>query len=626
LEITEQQEVVPAQRLHVMFFNRSYHPDVTASGQLLTELAEDLAQQHGHRVSVVAGPPLSAPAGEKVFRQEARNGVEIHRVLGTRFGRRRFLGRVTNYLSYFSGACVAALRLDRPDVVVAFTDPPIIGLAANLARWRGKGCLTLAVNDVYPEAARLLEGFRSPLVEAALEGVNRFLMRRADRVVALSEAMRGRLVEDKGADPDRTVVIAPWADCEAITPARRDGPFSQAHGLSGKFVVMHSGNIGLSQGLEVLVEAAERLAAHPDVVVLFVGDGVKRRDLEDEVRSRGLSNVRFLPFQSKERLRESFAAADVFVVSLKRGLAGVIVPSKLAGILAAGRPYVAAVEEGCEVTLVTRRHECGLVVEPDDPEDLARKILSLYQNPELAERMGARARQAAWLFHRAVQTRAYHALLLDQVKAAFRPPRHWWVKRPFDVLVSAVGLALSAPAWLLLALAIKLEDGGPVFYAQERVGRRGVHFRSLKFRSMIADSDRRFGPLQARSGDKRVTRVGRVIRVTGLDELPQLWSIFRGDMSWVGPRALLPEEIEVKGSGERVRLRDVPGFEARHAVRPGLTGLAQVFAPRDVTRRNKFRYDLLYIRRWSFWLDVKLFVLSCWISVRGRWEHRGRKV
>jgi lipopolysaccharide/colanic/teichoic acid biosynthesis glycosyltransferase len=200
------------------------------------------------------------------------------------------------------------------------------------------------------------------------------------------------------------------------------------------------------------------------------------------------------------------------------------------------------------------------------------------------------------------------------------------LKRPFDVALSGLGLLASLPLWALIATAIKLEDGGPVFYGQERVGRGGRRFRSWKFRSMVADADRRFGALQAREDDPRVTRTGRLLRATAMDELPQLWNILVGDMSFVGPRALRPEEIEVGGDGAPVPLRAIPGYEARHRVAPGLTGIAQIYAPRDIPRRQKFRLDRLYVGRQSFCLDLRLIALSFWITFRGRWEHRGRKL
>ncbi len=200
-----------------------------------------------------------------------------------------------------------------------------------------------------------------------------------------------------------------------------------------------------------------------------------------------------------------------------------------------------------------------------------------------------------------------------------------WAKRLFDLLFSGLGLLASIPLWAIIALSIKIEDRGPVFYGHERVGLGRRRFRSGKFRSMAEDSDKRFGPLQASDGDPRVTWVGRILRATAMDELPQLWNIFRGDMSFVGPRALLPGEIEVNGSGELVPLEKIPGYEKRHSVRPGLTGLAQIYAPRDIPRKHKFKYDLLYIKRQSFWLDLKLIALSFWITSRGKWECRGKK-
>jgi lipopolysaccharide/colanic/teichoic acid biosynthesis glycosyltransferase len=206
------------------------------------------------------------------------------------------------------------------------------------------------------------------------------------------------------------------------------------------------------------------------------------------------------------------------------------------------------------------------------------------------------------------------------------PSRTPWTKRCFDVTLAGAGLLISAPLWALIAIAIKLEDGGPVFYAHERVGKGGRLFKNWKFRSMTPNSGRHSALKQAEQNDKRVTGVGRIIRATAMDELPQLWNIFKGDMSFVGPRPLMPREIEVHGRGEIIPLEQIPGYAARHQVIPGLTGLAQIFAPRDLPRRQKFRLDLLYIKKQSFLTDIRFVALSFWITFRGKWEHRGRKV
>lgn len=193
------------------------------------------------------------------------------------------------------------------------------------------------------------------------------------------------------------------------------------------------------------------------------------------------------------------------------------------------------------------------------------------------------------------------------------------LKRTFDMTLSAVGLVLSWPLWALAALALKLEDGGPVFYRQRRVGKDNREFESLKFRSMVPDSDAKWGALPASANDPRITRVGRVLRATAMDELPQLWNIFRGDMSFVGPR---PEWVELV----KTFRSEIPDFDRRHSVRPGLTGLAQIYGHSELPRGQKLRYDLVYIKRQSFWLDVRLVLVSFVVTFLGQWENRGAKL
>jgi lipopolysaccharide/colanic/teichoic acid biosynthesis glycosyltransferase len=202
--------------------------------------------------------------------------------------------------------------------------------------------------------------------------------------------------------------------------------------------------------------------------------------------------------------------------------------------------------------------------------------------------------------------------------------RALFLKRPFDIGVSFVGLVLSSPLWVLFSLLIWLEDRGPVFYKQERIGKDGKVFSALKFRSMIKDAEREQGPIQAKENDKRITKIGKYLRATAMDELPQLTNIFKGDMSFVGPRALRPSEIENHGSNA-TSLKEFPGFSKRHSIRPGLTGLTQVYLPRDFPIKRKFRYDLLYIKNRSFWMDLKLIFLSFWITFRAKWETRNNK-
>jgi lipopolysaccharide/colanic/teichoic acid biosynthesis glycosyltransferase len=208
------------------------------------------------------------------------------------------------------------------------------------------------------------------------------------------------------------------------------------------------------------------------------------------------------------------------------------------------------------------------------------------------------------------------AVVIPEVKEPF-------LKRPFDACLGGLGLLLSSPLWALAALAIKLEDGGSVFFRQERWGQGQRPMRVYKFRTMSPNADR---TVQATADDPRITQVGRILRATAFDEIPQLLNIWRGEMSFVGPRALPINERQVREDGVEVPDEQIPGFAERLQVKPGLTGIAQIWAPRDVPRRHKFKYDLLYLKKQSFWLDMKLIVLSFWITFRGRWEARGDKI
>jgi len=203
------------------------------------------------------------------------------------------------------------------------------------------------------------------------------------------------------------------------------------------------------------------------------------------------------------------------------------------------------------------------------------------------------------------------------------PKQESFSKRAFDFTLALLGLILSSPVWLLISLAIYIEDRGPVLFLQERCGRQGKPFKMLKFRTMRhvpAGKHLVISP----EDDPRVTVVGRLLRTSALDELPNLVNILKGDMSFVGPKPL-PLKIEVPGSPYDDITR-VPGYNIRSRVRPGLTGIAQIYAPKDIDHEAKFQYDNLYVEKMSFWLDLKLIFLSFWITFRGKWEHRGEKV
>jgi lipopolysaccharide/colanic/teichoic acid biosynthesis glycosyltransferase len=214
----------------------------------------------------------------------------------------------------------------------------------------------------------------------------------------------------------------------------------------------------------------------------------------------------------------------------------------------------------------------------------------------------------------------------EAVEASIPLEREPLPKRILDLGFGLLLLVTTAPAWPVIALAVKLEDGGPVFYRQRRWGQGGRLFEVFKFRTMISDSDEKHGVVEARDEDERVTRIGAILRSFGIDELPQVLNIIRGEMSFVCPRPLAVGEVVHDDDGNPTVWDRLPEFRRRMSVRPGLTSLATLYLPKDVDRRRKFRYDLLYIRRRNLWLDVRLIALSLWVSLSGRWETRQNKI
>jgi len=210
----------------------------------------------------------------------------------------------------------------------------------------------------------------------------------------------------------------------------------------------------------------------------------------------------------------------------------------------------------------------------------------------------------------------------NREKAALR--REPLLKRAFDFTLAFLGLILSSPLWLVFSLAIYLEDQGPILFFQERCGRGARPFQIIKFRTMRHKGDDRNLVIDVEN-DPRNTKVGSLLRMAAMDELPSLINILKGDMSFVGPRPL-PFKINVREGVHYDNITQIPGYHLRSQVKPGLTGIAQIYAPKNLDHSSKFQYDSLYVDRMSIWLDLKLILLSLWITLRGRWEYREGKV
>ena len=372
-------------RTKLLVINQYYAPGVEATGRLLADLCTGLADDFD--VTVVTGTLPNAPADRRQV-----HGVDVIRVRSTAFARRRPLARALNYATFLVQALRVAMRSERPDVVLAMTDPPVIGSVALAVARRFHAPLVVVSQDVFPETASRLGRVDNALVIQFLRMLTTRYLRNAQRVVAIGETMRTHLIA-KGAPPANLVVIPNWVDTRALTPSPRTNEWAQRNGLADGFVVMHSGNVGHAQDLDSLVRAAALLRDLDDLTIAIVGDGVRRAELESLARELGATNVRFLPYQLRETLTESLSAADVHVVGLAAGLAGYVVPSRIYGVLAVARPVICAAEPESETAQLVERAGCGIVVPPGSPELLAQAIRGAHAGElDLAE-LGRRGRE-----------------------------------------------------------------------------------------------------------------------------------------------------------------------------------------------------------------------------------------
>jgi glycosyltransferase involved in cell wall biosynthesis len=402
----------------VVFVNRYFYPDESATAQLLADLAFGLAA-HGFDVHIVTSRQLYGAPEARLAAREIVRGVTVHRIWTTRFGRRRLLGRALDYASFYVMCAIALLGLLRAaDIVVAKTDPPLVSLVAALAA-RFKGALLVNwLQDIFPEVASRLGAIPLP---AVLDRVLRSLRDASLRSAAANVVLGSRMLEYLSArrvPPSKFRVIENWADTELLRPKLPgESALRRRMDLMGKFVIGYSGNLGRAHEIETLVGAAEKLRSDDQIAFLFIGGGVKMDELKSLVEQRGLPNFNFLPYQPREQLEDSLAAADVHLVSLVPSLEGLVVPSKFYGILAVGRPVLFIGDSDGELSRVIGASRCGLVAAEGNSAALLDAIKNLANDTQRRSAMGLAARELLCARFSAKRALAAWTELLTELQA-----------------------------------------------------------------------------------------------------------------------------------------------------------------------------------------------------------------
>ncbi len=378
----------------ILFINQYYWPDHASTAQHLNDLAATMAA-HGHECHVLCARGRYQPGEPIPPAHEVHEGVTIHRVRATSLGRRGTLARMTDYLSFYAGAFVKAIAMPKFDAVVTLTTPPIIGLVGTILQTLKGSRHVYWSMDLHPDASLAL-GRMSPKsrVVRVLDWLASVVYRRADRVVVLGPYMADRVMQ-KGVADNRIRTIPVWSRREEIYPIPHDSnEMRRSLGLENAFVAMYSGNLGLAHTFDEFLEAARRLRSRSDIVFLFAGAGPRLAEVREAQNREQLENIRFLGYVPREELHMSLSVADVHLISMRPEMTGIVVPGKLYGIMAAGRPAVFVGPAHCESADAIRDAGCGVTLDRGDVEGLVKALTNLADDASLVRKMGDRGRSA----------------------------------------------------------------------------------------------------------------------------------------------------------------------------------------------------------------------------------------
>ncbi len=385
--------------MKILILSLAYSPEITGNAPLVTNLAEDLAEK-GHEVKVICGIPFhgleKVPDRYKgnLWCSEKINDVNIKRSYSFVSDSRRFSVKIANYISYTVSSFLAAL-LDSGnyDLIMAVSPPIFLGITAYLIKRIKGGKVVYNVQDLFPESALLTGKLKKGFIFNMLKEIERFVYRKADCITVISDRFMQEIKVD-GINGDKIKAMPNWIDTDFIKPMPKEqNQFRHQHGLENCFVVQFAGTIGYSQGLEIVLDVAKDVGGYKDIKFMIVGVGVVKEELVRKARDMNLSNILFLPTQPQETLPHLLTAADVSLVTLKKNMGRVSLPSKILGIMAAGVPIIASLDEGSEGWEIINESNCGIAIPPEEPERLKQAVLHFYNNKDIIPKLGLNGRE-----------------------------------------------------------------------------------------------------------------------------------------------------------------------------------------------------------------------------------------
>ncbi len=385
--------------MHILIYSYNYHPEPIGIAPLITELAEGLVKR-GHSVRVVTGMPnypqrrIYEGYRGKLYLTELTNGVAVQRSFVWVRPKPTLLDRLLLEVSFVVTSFVHALRGKRPDVIFITVPPLPVCVPAALLGWLHRTPIVLNLQDILPEAAVHVGLIKNPKLIRIFEALEMFAYRTATTTSVIADDFVEHL-HGKGVPDHKIVQIPNWVDVNFIRPLPKHNQFRTTHQLTDKFVVLYSGNIALTQGLETVIEAATHLCHLPDIAIVIVGEEAALERLQQHCLICGANNVILLPLQPRQDLPEMLAAADIGLVVQKHNVISFNMPSKIQVLMASGRALVASVPTTGSAARAVEHSGGGIIVPPENPEALAETILELYHHPEQVKILGERSREYA---------------------------------------------------------------------------------------------------------------------------------------------------------------------------------------------------------------------------------------
>jgi lipopolysaccharide/colanic/teichoic acid biosynthesis glycosyltransferase len=486
------------------------------------------------------------------------------------------------------------VEIGKPEAIIGSSPHLFSTIAAYLLSIHYRVPFIMEVRDLWPQSLIEMGRYKkTALTVRVLSIIEKFLYKKAKRIIVLMPLAKNYIIP-LGISEQKIVWISNGVALSDITLSRNINK-------NDFFKIAYIGAHGIANNLMSILDAAKVLQDKKEEKIrfIFVGDGAEKKNLLDYSRKLVLKNVEFRDPVEKKKIWNVFQEADVLIICLQKAdiFRYGISPNKLFDYMASAKPIILCINSENNPVLDS---SCGIAAKPDDPQDIARVALEFYRMlPEQRERMGKRGREYVEKNNSiAVLSVKLQKVIQDTIDEKNNKKTQEIIKRIIDIIGSAIGLLLVFPLFLVIAIIIKLESNGPVFFRYERIGKDGKSFFPFKFRTMKNNAIKEGLGLNITKDDQRITKIGRFLRKWGIDELPQLINVLKGEMSLVGPRPTLKYQVEHYTDFQRKRL----------LVKPGITGWALIHGRNSLTWEERIKYDVWYADHWSIWLDFSIML------------------